>query len=188
MHLHQAAIDGAEGVGRVEGQGPRLLGQIKRLLGHAHVTLKPVIDLASAASVNAYEFPETVKERVHLRSPGEVFPHASRLSRKVDLDHPVPWDPGGPPGQTSDANCGPLGRTHHRAKTHLGYRVSQIGMSEYVWTTPHGLHRLVDARGTHRIDESEASALTGTDSLDRALVGLVCRRERSARLTGDLSA
>ncbi len=185
VHLHEVAIDGADasdGVARVEGLGPQLLGQVKRLLGHAHVSLRPVIDLTSTASVNAYEFPESMKERIHLRSPGEVFPHASRLSRKVDLDHPVPWDPGGPPGQTTDGNCGPLSRTHHRAKTHLGYRVSQTGLREYVWTTPHGLHRLVDDRGTHRIDESEASALTGTDPLDRALVRLV-HQARSGALT-----
>ena len=182
VHLHEAAIDGGDGVARVEGLGPQVLAQVKRLLGHARVSLRPVIDLTSTASVNAYEFPESVKERIHLRSPGEVFPHASRLSRKVDLDHPVPWDPGGPPGQTADGNCGPLSRTHHRAKTHLGYRVRQTGMREYVWTTPHGLHRLVDERGTHRIDESEASALTGTDPLDRALVRLV-QQARSGALT-----
>ena len=188
VHLHEVAIDGAQGrdgsdgVARVEGLGPQLLGQVKRVLGHAHVSLRPVVDLTSTTSVNAYEFPESMKERIHLRSPGEVFPHASRMSRKVDLDHSVPWDPGGPPGQTTDGNCGPLNRTHHRAKTHLGYRVSQTGMREYVWTTPHGLHRLVDERGTHHIDESEASALTGTDPLDRALVRLV-QQARSGALT-----
>jgi hypothetical protein len=180
VHLHQAAVEGTDGVARVEGLGPQLVEQIRHLLGNAQVILKPVVDLASSASVNSYEFPESVKERVHLRSPGEVFPHASRLSRMVDLDHPVPWDPGGPPGQTSDDNCGPLARTHHRAKTHLGYRVTQTGRGEFVWKTPHGLHRLVDARGTHRIGESEASALTGSDSLDRALVRLVLQARSGA--------
>lgn len=172
VHLHQAAVDGTDGVARVEGIGPQLLDQVTRLLAHAHVTLKPVLDLATTTSVNAYEFPESVKERLHLRTPGEVFPHACRISRKVDLDHPVPWDPGGPPGQTGDHNCGPLGRTHHRAKTHLGFRVTQTGLDSYVWSTPHGLCRLVDAAGTHRIDASEAAALRGPDSLDRALARL----------------
>ena len=65
-----------------------LLEQVRRLLAHAHVDLKPVIDLADTVRVNAYEHPESVKERVHLRTVGEVFPHASRVSRKVDLDHP----------------------------------------------------------------------------------------------------
>ena len=51
-----------------------MLGQVKRLLGHAHVSLKPVIDLTSAASVNAYEFPESMKERIHLGALAKSSP------------------------------------------------------------------------------------------------------------------
>ena len=152
VHLHQAALDGA-GVARVEGLGPQLLDQVRRLLGHARVDLKPVIDLNTGTRVNAYEHPESVQERTHLRTIGEVFPHATRISRKVDMDHPKEWDPHGPPGQTGDHNAAPLGRTHHRAKTHLGYRLRQLGPGDYLWRTPHGLHRHVDATGTHVIDE-----------------------------------
>lgn len=173
VHLHEAALAGAGGVARAEGLGPQLLEQVKALLGHAQVTLKPVIDLAERVSVNAYEFPESLKERLHLVNPGEVFPHATRTSRKVDIDHPEPFEAHGPPGQTGDHNAAPLGRTHHRAKTHLGYRARQTGPGEYVWRTPHGLHRVVDARGTHPIEESEAAALTGGDPLDRALARLL---------------
>ena len=66
----------------------------------------------------------------------------------------------GPPGQTGDDNAGPLSRHPHRAKTHLGYRVTQTGLTEYVWSTPHGLHRLVDESGTHPITAADAELLT----------------------------
>ena len=161
VHLHQGAVEGTTGgVARVEGLGPLLLEQVRGLLGHANVALKPVVDLADRVSVNAYEHPETVKERVHLRTLGEVFPYGRATGRKVDMDHPVPYDPLGPPGQTGDDNAGPLSRNPHRAKTHLGYRVTQTGLSEYVWSTPHGLHRLVDEHGTHPLTAEDAELLT----------------------------
>jgi hypothetical protein len=151
VHLHQGAVEGTTGgVARVEGIGPLLVEQVRGLLGHTNVALKPVVDLADRISVNAYEHPETVRERVHLRTLGEVFPYGRATSRRVDMDHPVPYDPLGRPGQTGDDNAGPLSRSPHRAKTHLGYRVTQTGLTEYVWSTPHGLHRLVDEHGTTR--------------------------------------
>lgn len=174
VHLHQGAVEGATGgVARVEGLGPLLLEQVRGLLGHANVTLKPVVDLADRVSVNAYEHPETVKERVHLRTLGEVFPYGRATGRGVDMDHPVPYHPLGPPGQTGDDNAGPLSRHPHRAKTHLGYRVTQTGLSEYVWSTPHGLHRLVDQDGTH--------PLTARDAELRRTGRLARRRTTGAR-------
>jgi hypothetical protein len=161
VHLHQGAVEGTHGgVARVEGLGPLLLEQVRDLLAHTNVALKPVVDLADRVAVDAYEHPETVKERVHLRIRGEVFPHGRVTGRSVDMDHPVPYDPLGPPGQTGDDNAGPLSRTPHRAKTHLGYRVTQTGLAEYVWSTPHGLHRLVDEQGTHPITAADAELLT----------------------------
>jgi hypothetical protein len=161
VHLHQGAVEGTTGgVARVEGIGPLLVEQIRALLGHANVALKPVVDLADRVSVNAYEHPETVRERVHLRTLGEVFPYGRATGRRVDMDHPVPYDPLGGPGQTGDDNAGPLSRSPHRAKTHLGYRVTQTGLTEYVWSTPHGLHRLVDERGTHALTAEDAELLT----------------------------
>ena len=106
-------------VARVEEIGPMLLEELAGLLGHARVTLVPVVDLATSVSVNGYEHPQAVKDRTHLRTVGDVFPHAATISRKTDMDHPAPYDPTGPPGQTGDHNAAPLGRRHHRAKTHL---------------------------------------------------------------------
>ena len=153
----------------MEELGPLLLEQVRRLLGHAHVELKPTVDLADVVRVTAYEHPESVKERVHLRTVGEVFPHATRVSRSVDMDHPVDFRRDGPPGQTGDLNAAPLSRTNHRAKTHLGYRVRQLGPDDYVWRTPHGLYRRVDATGTHPIDAETAEELMRSAALDRAL-------------------
>ena len=169
VHLHQCALEGAGGVARAEGLGPQLLDQVRRLLGHARVDLKPVIDLNTGTRVTAYEHPEAVQERTHLRTVGEVFPNATRVSRQVDMDHAKRWDADGPPGQTGDHNAAPLARTHHRAKTHLGYRLRQLGPGDYLWRTPHGLHRRVDATGTQVIDEVTAWQLEHPGELDRAL-------------------
>ena len=170
----QGAVEGSTGgVARVEGIGPLLLEQVRALLGHTNVALKPVVDLADRVSVNAYEHPETVKERVHLRTLGEVFPYGRATGRRVDMDHPVPYDPLGPPGQTGDDNAGPLSRTPHRAKTHLGYRVTQTGLTEYVWSTPHGLHRLVEVEmggvdGGHTVCSAHEFHYLGVGAIPRS--------------------
>ncbi|HEY0904538.1 MAG TPA: hypothetical protein VGE14_11670 [Marmoricola sp.] len=179
VHLHESALH-RWGVARIEELGPLLLDQVRRLLGHAHVELKPVIDLHDRTRVNAYEHPEAIKERVHLRTIGEVFPHATRVSRSVDIDHPAEYDEHGPPGQTGDDNAAPLSRTHHRAKTHLGYRVRQLGPASYLWTTPHGLHRHVDDQGTHVIDAAAARDLERTAAIERALDTFAARLEQAS--------
>ncbi len=167
LHLHQAALEGAPAVARAEQLGPMLLDQVRRLLGHAHVDLQPVIDLNTGASVNCYEHPAAMVERGRLRNPGEVFPHGSRASRHTDSDHPDPYQPNGPPGQTGDTNHAPLGRTNHRAKTHLAYRLRQRGLDTYDWTTPHGLHRRVDRSGTHELDDTTRYAESLDEAIDR---------------------
>jgi hypothetical protein len=146
-----------------------LLQQLGELLGHTNVTAAPVIDLNDSVSVNSYEHPEAVKERTHLRMCGEVFPHAVSRSRRTDTDHPAPYRPNGPPGQTGDHNAGRLLRSHHRAKTHKGYRVTQLGPAEYLWRTPNGLCRLVNTEGTHDLDHSQAWALEHPGVIDAAL-------------------
>lgn len=152
VHLHRAALDAGVGVARAEEVGPMLLDQVARLLGHANVTLRPVLDLADSVAVDAYEHPASVRDRNSVLIPADVFPHSTTLTRRVDLDHAVPYDPLGPPGQTGDHNAAPLTRRHHRIKTHLGYQVEQLDRTAYLWTTPHGLRRRVDHTGTHPIE------------------------------------
>jgi hypothetical protein len=160
VHLHQAALDAGVGVARVEELGPLLLAQVTRLLAHTNVTLRPVLDLAGSVAVDAYEHPTSVRDRTAVLVPADAFPHSTTLTRRVDLDHAVPYDPGGPPGQTGDHNAAPLTRRHHRAKTHLGYTVDQLDRTTYLWTTPHGLQRLVDHTGTHLVNGSVRRAST----------------------------
>jgi hypothetical protein len=156
VHVHEAAVNGAGGVARVEGLGPRSFASLAELLARTDLVVKPVIDLHDPVRTTAYEHPESLKERVHLTSGGDYWPYATSTSRAVDFDHPTPYDDTGPPGQTGTHNSGPLGRRHHRWKTHGGYRARQCGPGRYVWLTPHGLGFLVDHRGTRRINAGEA--------------------------------
>jgi len=156
VHLHQAALTGhttgqPTGVARCEGLGPYALTQLSDLLGHTHLTVKPVIDLADQISVNAYEHPEHLKERVHLSRVGDYFPYATSTTRSADVAHPPPYQEDGPPGQAGTHNCGPLTRRHHRYKTHHGFTARQTGPGTYVWATPHGHYLQVDHTGTHPI-------------------------------------
>jgi hypothetical protein len=157
VHLSDAVLGGrADGVARVEGIGPMLVEQLTELLEQCDIELQPVIDLNQAHPVNGYEHPTLVKERAVLRMLGDAFPHSTNTGyRRLDSDHPSPYvppDQGGPPGQTGDHNIAPLTRTHHRAKTHKGYDVRQLGLGAYRWVTPHGLGRLVTPRGTRKIE------------------------------------
>ncbi|GAA1926680.1 hypothetical protein [Nocardioides marmoribigeumensis] len=165
VHLHQGTLaEPSLGTARVEGLGPMDLVQLQGLLAGANVTVKPVLDLSDRVRTTAYEHPESLKERVHLVSGGDYWPYATSTSRKVDYDHPTPYldpDEGGPPGQTGTHNSGPLGRTHHRWKTHARYRARQSGAGRYVITTPHGLAYLRDHRGTRPIPLREAEAIIG---------------------------
>lgn len=169
VHLHQAALEGAAGVARVECLGPHLLEQLRRLLGHRDLAVQPVIDLNERISVNGYEHPEGIEERIRLAQPGDAFPHATRISRRTDLDHPDPYDPDGPEGQTNSHDSQPLSRTPHRAKTHLAYRCTRLPTGEVLWRTPHGLHRIVDHLGTRVIDAFEAELWVSADPIDRRL-------------------
>ncbi len=175
VHLHQTVLDGTPGVARVEGIGPHLLEQVTALLAHTRVTVTPVVDLADRHAVDGYEYPQSIRHRTRLRTPAEAAPHATRITgmaQRIDLDHPTPYRPTGPPKQTGDHNAAPLTRTSHRAKTHLGYRVAQIGTDAWVWRTPHGLLRIVDAHGTHLADPADIDALTSPDPLERSIARL----------------
>jgi hypothetical protein len=138
-----------------------LRGQLTELLAHARITLTPVLDLAEQVSVNAYEIPEHIRQRVQLTTPGEYFPYATNLSRNLDYDHVTPYDEHGPPGQTGTHNTGALTRGAHRAKTHAGYRAVQTAPGQYVWRTPHGLYLMVDHTGTHRLPDRIGDRIHG---------------------------
>ncbi len=155
LHLNEDSFTrDADGVARFEGHGPITIGQARDFLAHCHVTIKPVIDLHNQAPVDAYEIPDRLREAVQLRSPADVFPYATNVSRSMDQDHTKPYippDDGGPPGQTSLGNLGPLTRRHHRIKTHSRWRVKQPFSGIFIWRSPHDRYYLVDHTGTHKL-------------------------------------
>ncbi len=163
VHLHEAALTGADAVARVEGLGPLPLSALCTLLGRTKLTVRPVRDLSSRVRSTAYEHPESLKEQIYLTTAGDYWPYATSTSRRVDYDHPTPYDDTGPPDpgrpQTGSHTSGPLGRRHHRWKTHAGFRSRQCGEGRYVWLSPHGLAYLVDHLGTRRIDPDKAQAI-----------------------------
>lgn len=167
VHLHEAALHTSDGVVRVEGLGPLTLTRLAELLRHHTLIVQPVKDLSSRVRYTAYEHPESLRDQVHLITGGDYWPWATSTSRQVDLDHPTPFQHAGagddgrdpPPGQTGPHNSGPLGRRHHRWKTHAGYRSRQCGEGRYVWLTPHGLAFVVDHTGTHRIHPEHARTI-----------------------------
>jgi hypothetical protein len=159
VHLHEAALHGVPGVARVQGLGPVALAQLRDLLGHAHVTVRPVKDLADRVRLSCYEHPTDLKERVRLITGGDRFPYSGSEGLGADFDHPQPFQPHGPPGQTGTHNSAPLGRRHHRWKTHAGYTSRQCGDGRYVWRTPHGRYFLVDHRGTRPLDPAHGALI-----------------------------
>jgi hypothetical protein len=161
VHLSEVALAGHSApVARVEQVGAMLADH--DLFVGCQVICKPVVDLNDRVDLNCYEHPWWLAEQRKLATPSDYFPYAAPvpgLAGQADLDHPRPYDPLGPPGQTGMHNSGPLGRRHHRWKTHAGFRARQCGTSRWVWRTPHRRYFLVDHRGTHRLDEKEGAMI-----------------------------
>jgi hypothetical protein len=158
IYLHitdQTLLTGeGEGVARVEHFGPVYAARLQELLGHSHITLKPVIDLDQQLNVNAYEIPRRIREHVKLTHPVEQFPHgAAQTTNSTDLDHIQPYNftTTAPPGQTATTNLAPLGRFSHRIKTHGDWTVKRLDNATLEWTTPHGYKFHVNHTGTHPI-------------------------------------
>ncbi|HEY3002363.1 MAG TPA: HNH endonuclease signature motif containing protein, partial [Kribbellaceae bacterium] len=153
VHLTDHTLATGTGLVRTDHDrlGPLLASQLRELLGHDQVVVKPVIDLADRISVDAYEIPDRIRERVQLRYTHCVFPYCNRPVRATDLDHVIPYDDTGPPGQTSTDNLGPECRLHHRVKTHGNWRCRRLPDGAFEWTSPHGHLYRVDHTGTHPI-------------------------------------
>ncbi|WP_405070468.1 hypothetical protein OG558_13015 [Kribbella sp. NBC_01510] len=152
VHLTDHTLATGTGVLRAETIGPLLADQLADLIGHGPYTVKPVINLNDAISVDAYEIPDRIRERIKLTHPVELFPFGTQEThRGMDLDHLQPYDPLGPPGQTSTTNLAPLGRYGHRVKTHAhGWTVRRLDHQTLEWTTPHGFVFHVTPTGTFR--------------------------------------
>ena len=171
VHVSQESFERrCRGAARVEGVGPVTIEQAVDFLRSCHVTVRPVIDLNGNPSADGYEVSPLVRETVVLRDPVETFPWGTLASRKVDADHlrsyrpepDPPRDRDGPgPGsrvpQTNADNLQPLGRLHHRLKTHGGWTCSSPERGVVLWRSPHGHWTRVDSSGTTYIGRLEGA-------------------------------
>lgn len=150
LHLTDDSLADSALVARAEGHGPLSHESWAELLGHGRVTIRPVIDLNEIAPVDSYEIPNRIRTVVTMRSPADMFPYGTQPSRRLDLDHTIPYDHsrGRPPGQTRIDNLAPLARKSHRAKTARRWRVLQDENGWLEWISPAGYRYAVGPLGT----------------------------------------
>jgi hypothetical protein len=143
--------------GRMEnGQRLVLLEQIQSWCAdtRTEVTIKPVIDLNTQLTAQAYKVPADIREQVQLRDRTCVFPGCARPAKRCDVDHIIAYDheadaEGRPqPGPTTTSNLACLCRFHHRLKTHSPWRYEMTAPGIFEWTSPHGHRYRRDHTGT----------------------------------------
>lgn len=157
VHLTDESVGSGQGLARVEGVGPILTGWVKDLVAHTSVVVRPVLDPRMLSASDAYECPPRMREWVTVRNGHEVFPHSSRPSRRLDMDHTRRFIRGAK-RQTRPDNLGPLSRKAHRAKTHGGWRCWQVEPGVFIWESPLGYRYVVSPSGTHSVEEVAVSA------------------------------
>jgi hypothetical protein len=159
-HLADAAIRRGHGLVRPEHGEAVTLSELRQWLADTgcSVTVRPVLDPADTAPVDAYEIPQWMRDAVRLRNLADVFPYGSATTATLDLDHTLPWIPlnrGGPRGQTRPGNLGPYTRAHHRLLTHGHWQRRQPEPGTYLYRTPTGQTYLVTNQGTHRLGTTD---------------------------------
>ena len=178
----------ARGVARFEDGGPITLAHAREVLGHSFVTIRPVIDLAHQLPTDAYEFTGSLRESVLLRTPVDCFPCAVSTNRRMQIDHTIPYDKHGPPGQTRAGHGGPLTQRHHRIATHGRWRRRQPTPGVFVWCTPRGRYRVTDHTGTHRLDPTTGRGLFDGTPLEQKLCTLLLKHRPHVRAGLPVSA
>ena len=179
FHLSDTAIRTRSGLVRPEYGTANTLAQLKEWLTDTGcpITVQPVLDPADVAPVDAYEIPQRTRDAVRHRNLADVFPYGSCTTATMDLDHTKPYlpmDRGGPPGQTSPANLGPMTRHHHRAVTHGGWGKRQPAPGQYLFRSPRGYLYLVTNQGTlplGRTPFAQAIWRAATDPPDTVAAG-----------------
>ena len=135
------------------GAGDVLIEQIRSWCQAAGntVVIKPVIDLNTEISTNAYTPTEKLVEQIRLRDQVCVFPNCTRRARWCDLDHRVPFNKTDPStgGPTTTQNLSLLCRKHHRAKTFSAWSYESPEPGVYDWTSPSGLRYRVTRGRRH---------------------------------------
>ncbi|MBE7325451.1 HNH endonuclease [Nocardioides sp. Y6] len=172
LHLHFSAEvqpDGTTGINPIgfleNGQKLALLSQVQSWINDSHtdVRILPVIDLNTQLSTSRYEPTDRIRRQVMLRDRTCVFPWCTRPARSCDLDHVEPFDhdaaaEGRPqPGPTATDNLAALCRSHHRLKTHTGWRLTSPASGVFEWTSPHGQRFRRDRHGTSDLTDGDES-------------------------------
>ncbi|PUA81806.1 DUF222 domain-containing protein [Nocardioides currus] len=172
LHVHTYAGPEPTDTVRVEGHGPVTGEWVRRHLGpHARFTIRPVLDIAGQAPVDAYEIPERHRQAVHLMTPADTFPWGVSTTRHHQIDHTVPYRRDGTTGQSRVGNYGPMSAFHHRLKTHGKWQVHQPVPGIYFWRDPYGATYVVDHSGTRRLPAPEPPS-PAERAVARALFGL----------------
>ncbi|MBE7325124.1 HNH endonuclease [Nocardioides sp. Y6] len=171
LHLHFTAEvqpDGTTGISPIgfleNGQKLVLLSQVRSWVRgtHTEVRILPVIDLNEQITTNRYEPTDRLRRQVILRDRTCVFPWCTRPARSCDLDHVEPFDheaagEGRPqPGPTATDNLAALCRSHHRLKTHTGWRLTSPSSGVFEWTSLHGQRFRRDRHGTQDLTDDPA--------------------------------
>jgi hypothetical protein len=95
-------------------------------------------------------------------TPADTFPFATNTTRHKQIDHTIPYQASGPPGQSRIGNYGPMTVLHHRLKTHGGWQVAQPFPGIYLWRDPTATATyLVDHTGTRRLDHRSGARRAG---------------------------
>lgn len=152
VHLPAGSVIGNEPgtIALVEGIGALTRESLTEFLGTTRVHVRPVVDHNSVPAVDAYQVPPLMREAVTQRWPVEVFPWASRRSRRLDMDHSDPFDHTAPAGtrQTRLDNLAPQSRRAHRARTGGGWHLDQPEPGLIRWNSRLGFRYEVTPHGT----------------------------------------
>lgn len=131
LYVH---LDQASGTWCEEKAGALSKQQAQQIVGHSHVTIRPVLDVGADLSYTGYVAPTRLKEQLALRNAGYcTFPGCHRRARAGDVDHQIPDSLG---GATASRNTHRLCRKHHRAKDKGRWRVVQPAPGIWLWTSP----------------------------------------------------
>jgi hypothetical protein len=165
LYVHYRPTDerGRQGFADLENTGGTVtIEQIRQwcLRPGARVTVTPVLDLAEPITSSRRTPSPRLREQVTVRDPACVFPYCHHRARTADLDHTVPYDPQGPPGQTASTNLAPLCRTHHRFKTHAGWTYVSLRPGTYLWTSPGGRAYLRQGMSTQELTRARSDGTT----------------------------
>ena len=125
-------------VGEIEKLGAATLTKIRDWVGHHQVVIQPVLNMARRDAVDSHDPPRGCATSSYLRDGHCIFPRCQVDARSCDLDHTIPYDENGPPGQTRAANLACLCRRHHRAKTTGRWRYLRTPDGDYQWHGPYG--------------------------------------------------